>query len=119
MDNIKKDVEDPKEFVTPVKDKVDALEKKIPAIERRVDDHDKDIKDIRAELAQMKSEIAKCLRWYMVPIMAALFGIVGIVYIIQGRVFRDVTQISYGVGLLGGSIVAFVLYQWYKSKQKN
>lgn len=119
MEEIKKDVTDLKGQIAPMIEKVDALEKKVPAIERRLDDHDKEIKGIKEQLAEFKIELAKCVRYYMFWIVFALLGVVGLVYLSQGLVFKEVTWVSYLVGILGAAIIATAFYLYYKSKEGN
>ena len=119
MSKIEKEVDDLKESITPVKEKVDSLAKEIPALKGRVDNHDKDIKTIKEQLAEIKNELAKCVRYYMFWIVFALLGVVGLVYLSQGLVFKEVTWVSYVVGILGAAIIATAFYLYYKSKQTN
>jgi len=112
----------PKELLKPQEEKKEEKkmeEEKIPIIEKKVNDHDKEIEDLKAQIAKMKIDIAECLRWYIIPILAILFGLVGAAYLAQGIVFKEVTQVAYGIGLIGGSIIAYLLYRHYLSKDNQ
>ncbi|MFA6096504.1 MAG: hypothetical protein WC788_02645 [Candidatus Paceibacterota bacterium] len=116
MNDIKKDVDDLKEFVTPVKEKVDALAKEITPIKEKVNGQDKKISALEDAIRQLQIDSAKYVRYYMFWIVAALLGTVGAIYMLNNVVFKEVTIWSYVVGVIGSAIIATLFYLYYRSK---
>lgn len=106
---IEKDVKDLKDKIPAIDKKVDDHDKKIAALEKRADKVDDAIKHIY-------SELSKCLRFWILWVIAGLLGGVGVVYILNNFAFKPATVHSYFVGMIGGAIIATLFYLHYRSK---
>lgn len=100
------------EEIFPLKTKVNDHDNRIAALENRANKTDEAIKHIY-------SELSKCLRYWILWVIAGLLGGVGVVYILNNFAFKPATIHSYFIGMIGGAIIATIVYLYYRNKLNN